>query len=80
MWHAGVWDQHKAAPEEGGRGILQAKGIAFETMLYPGLRHRAGWSQGHLRHRMEAALDFFARKLGAQHIEDREGPAEGGKQ
>jgi dipeptidyl-peptidase-4 len=43
--------------------VLEAKNIGFETMLYPGLRHRAGWSQLHLRHRMEAALDFFNRKL-----------------
>ena len=42
---------------------LQARGTAFETMLYPGLRHRAGWTQAHLRHRMEATLDFFNRKL-----------------
>lgn len=42
---------------------LQARGTGFETMLYPGLRHRAGWTQAHLRHRMEATLDFFNRKL-----------------
>ncbi len=42
---------------------LQAKGIAFETMLYPGLRHRAGWGQGQLLHRTRATLDFFERKL-----------------
>ncbi|WP_304191007.1 S9 family peptidase [Phenylobacterium aquaticum] len=42
---------------------LQAKAIAFETMLYPGLRHRAGWTQAHLKHRTEATLAFFARKL-----------------
>jgi hypothetical protein len=24
VWRAGVWDQHKAAPEGCGRGILQA--------------------------------------------------------
>jgi hypothetical protein len=30
VWHAGVWDQHKAAPEEGGRGILQAIAKAFK--------------------------------------------------
>lgn len=43
---------------------LQSRGIAFETMLYPGLRHRAGWSQAQLRHRTEATLAFFERKLG----------------
>jgi dipeptidyl-peptidase-4 len=42
---------------------LQAKAIAFETMLYPGLRHRAGWTQAHLKHRTEATLAFFTRKL-----------------
>ncbi len=42
---------------------LQAKAIPFETMLYPGLRHRAGWTQAHLKHRMEATLAFFKRKL-----------------
>ncbi len=42
---------------------LQAKDIAFETMLYPGLRHRAGWGQAQLLHRTRATLDFFARKL-----------------
>jgi hypothetical protein len=25
-----VWDQHKAAPEEGGRGILQANAEAIK--------------------------------------------------
>jgi dipeptidyl-peptidase-4 len=42
---------------------LQARDIAFETMLYPGLRHRAGWGAAQLRHRTEATLDFFNRKL-----------------
>ncbi len=42
---------------------LQAKEIAFETMLYPGLRHRAGWGPAQVRHRTEATLDFFRRKL-----------------
>jgi dipeptidyl-peptidase-4 len=42
---------------------LQAKAVPFETMLYPGLRHRAGWTAAHTRHRTEATLDFFARKL-----------------
>ena len=42
---------------------LQAKDIAFETMLYPGLRHRAGWGAAQLRHRTQATLDFFRRKL-----------------
>jgi dipeptidyl-peptidase-4 len=43
---------------------LQAKAIAFETMMYPGLRHRAGWTQSHLLHRARVGLDFFSRKLG----------------
>ncbi|MGI8841952.1 MAG: S9 family peptidase [Caulobacteraceae bacterium] len=42
---------------------LQARAVAFETMLYPGLRHRAGWTQADLLHRTRATLDFFARKL-----------------
>ena len=42
---------------------LQARAIGFETMLYPGLRHRAGWTQAHLMHRARTTLDFFARKL-----------------
>lgn len=42
---------------------LQAKAIPFEAMVYPGLRHRAGWSQQHLLHRMRTTLDFLARKL-----------------
>ena len=42
---------------------LQARGTAFEAMVYPGLRHRAGWSQTNLLHRTRTMLDFFARKL-----------------
>ncbi|MGH7023461.1 MAG: S9 family peptidase [Caulobacteraceae bacterium] len=42
---------------------LQAKAIPFETMVYPGLRHRAGWTQNDLEHRMRTVLDFFNRKL-----------------
>ena len=42
---------------------LQARGTAFESMVYPGLRHRAGWTQANLRHRTQATLDFFRRKL-----------------
>ena len=42
---------------------LQARSIGFETMLYPGLRHRAGWTQAHLLHRARATLDYFTRKL-----------------
>jgi dipeptidyl-peptidase-4 len=42
---------------------LQAQGTTFETMMYPGLRHRAGWTQTHLLHRMRTTLDFFERKL-----------------
>jgi dipeptidyl-peptidase-4 len=42
---------------------LQGRAIAFETMVYPGLRHRAGWTQNDLLHRTRTVLDFFARKL-----------------
>jgi len=42
---------------------LQAKGIGFESQLYPGLRHRAGWTQANLLHRTRATLEFFERKL-----------------
>lgn len=42
---------------------LQSKSVGFETMLYPGLRHRAGWTQAHLLHRARATLDYFTRKL-----------------
>ena len=42
---------------------LQAKSIPFETMVYPGLRHRAGWTQADLLHRTRTVLDFFNRKL-----------------
>ncbi len=42
---------------------LQARSIPFETQLYPGLRHRAGWSQATLLHRTRASLEFFGRKL-----------------
>ena len=42
---------------------LQARDVAFETMLYPGLRHRAGWGPAQMRHRTEVTLDFFNRKL-----------------
>jgi dipeptidyl-peptidase-4 len=42
---------------------LQARPVAFETMLYPGLRHRAGWTQANLLHRARAGLEFFTRKL-----------------
>jgi hypothetical protein len=45
---------------------LQARAIAFEAMLYPGLRHRAGWTQANLLHRTRACLDFFTRKLKPQ--------------
>ena len=42
---------------------LQARAIPFETMVYPGLRHRAGWTQADLLHRTRTVLDFFDRKL-----------------
>ena len=43
---------------------LQGKAIAFATMPYPGLRHRAGWTQLDYLHRMRTVLDYFGRKLG----------------
>jgi dipeptidyl-peptidase-4 len=42
---------------------LQAKAVPFETMVYPGLRHRAGWTPAHRKHRAIATLEFFERKL-----------------
>ncbi|WP_337187687.1 S9 family peptidase [Phenylobacterium sp.] len=42
---------------------LQADGKPFETMVYPGLRHRGGWTPANRMHRAMAALDFFDRKL-----------------
>jgi dipeptidyl-peptidase-4 len=42
---------------------LQAQGVAFEMMTYPGLRHRTGWTAKPLMHRTQATLDFFNRKL-----------------
>ena len=42
---------------------LQAQGKPFETMVYPGLRHRGGWTPTNRMHRAMAALDFFDRKL-----------------
>jgi dipeptidyl-peptidase-4 len=45
---------------------LQAKGIAFEMMTYPGLRHRTGWTSKPLTHRTLATLDFLQRKLKPQ--------------
>ncbi len=42
---------------------LQARPIAFETMIYPGLRHRAGWTQANYLHRTRTTLDYFIRKL-----------------
>ncbi|WP_372786354.1 S9 family peptidase [Phenylobacterium sp.] len=42
---------------------LQARGIAFEMMTYPGLRHRTGWTSKPLMHRTVATMEFFGRKL-----------------
>jgi len=44
---------------------LQAKGTPFETMVYPGLRHRGGWTPTNRRHRAQQAVEFFDRKLKA---------------
>jgi dipeptidyl-peptidase-4 len=45
---------------------LQARGIPFETMVYPGLRHRAGWTPENKLHRTLTTLEFFKRQLGTQ--------------
>lgn len=42
---------------------LQGMGTTFELMTYPGLRHRAGWTQANRLHRARTTLDFFERKL-----------------
>jgi dipeptidyl-peptidase-4 len=42
---------------------LQGRGIPFEMMAYPGLRHRTGWTSKPMTHRTEITLDFFNRKL-----------------
>jgi dipeptidyl-peptidase-4 len=42
---------------------LQAEGKPFETMVYPGLRHRGGWTPMNRMHRAMAARAFFDRKL-----------------
>jgi dipeptidyl-peptidase-4 len=42
---------------------LQQRNIPFEMQLYPGLRHRAGWSADTLEHRTLATIDFFNRRF-----------------
>lgn len=42
---------------------LQARGTPFETMVYPGLRHRGGWTPKNRQHRAALTLDFFDRRL-----------------
>jgi dipeptidyl-peptidase-4 len=42
---------------------LQAEGKPFETMVYPGLRHRGGWTPANRMHRTMTTLAFFDRKL-----------------
>ena len=44
---------------------LQSRGVPFETMVYPGLRHRAGWTPANKLHRALLTLDFFKRSLAA---------------
>ncbi|PZQ57833.1 MAG: peptidase S9 [Phenylobacterium zucineum] len=44
---------------------LQAAGTPFETMVYPGLRHRGGWTPTNRMHRALMTLDYFDRKLKA---------------
>jgi len=43
---------------------LQSQGVPFEAMVYPGLRHRAGWTPADKLHRALMTLDFFERSLG----------------
>jgi dipeptidyl-peptidase-4 len=38
---------------------LQSRGVPFETMVYPGLRHRAGWTPANKLHRTLLTLGFF---------------------
>jgi dipeptidyl-peptidase-4 len=42
---------------------LQSRAIPFETMVYPGLRHRAGWTPEDKLHRTLMTLEFFKRQL-----------------
>lgn len=42
---------------------LQSQGTMFETMVYPGLRHRGGWTPNNRMHRDLMTLQFFDRKL-----------------
>lgn len=44
---------------------LQAAGTPFETMVYPGLRHRGGWTPTNRKHRALQTVEFFDRKLAA---------------
>ncbi len=44
---------------------LQAAGTPFETMVYPGLRHRGGWTPTNRKHRALQTVEFFDRKLSA---------------
>ncbi|WP_296598631.1 S9 family peptidase [Phenylobacterium sp.] len=44
---------------------LQAQGKPFETMVYPGLRHRGGWTPMNRMHRAQQMVEFFDRKLKA---------------
>jgi dipeptidyl-peptidase 4 len=43
---------------------LQARAVTFEAMVYPGLRHRGGWTPDNKLPRTLATLDFFRRTLG----------------
>jgi dipeptidyl-peptidase 4 len=45
---------------------LQAHAVSFEAMVYPGLRHRAGWLPENKLHRALATLEFFQRQLRPQ--------------
>ncbi len=44
---------------------LETRALPFETMVYPGLRHRAGWTPENKLHRTLTTLAFFKRTLGA---------------
>jgi len=42
---------------------LQSRAVPFEAMVYPGLRHRAGWTPQDKLHRTLVTLDYFNRTL-----------------
>ena len=55
--------QRRLRELDAAHGRPQSKAIPFETMLYPGLRHRAGWTQNDQLHRTRTVLEFLTRTL-----------------